>query len=77
MEQLDFVSELLDRWRDSLAYQLGATATKEELDSTFGLLFLKDRRVYPGEGEGWADSARKRRQLSDVAEDPLETVNER
>jgi hypothetical protein len=28
--------------------------------------------VYPGEGEGWADSARKRRQLSDVAEDPLE-----
>lgn len=72
MEQLDFVSELLDSWRDSLAYQLGATATKEELDGTFGTFFLKDRRVYPGEGEGLADSSRKKRRLSEEAEEPLE-----
>ena len=68
MEQLDFVSELLYRWRDSLVHQLAAAESKEELDSNFGYLFLKDRRVLPGEDEGWADS---RRRISEGVKDPF------
>ncbi|KAF8262390.1 hypothetical protein EI94DRAFT_1832826 [Lactarius quietus] len=74
MEQLDFVAELLDSWRDSLAHQLAAAETKEHIQAEFSTLFLKDRRVFPGTEEGWADGSRKRRRLLDDVgiEDPHE-----
>ncbi len=75
MEQLDFVEELLDSWRDTLVNQLAAAATEEELRTNFATTFLKDRRVFPGTEEGWANSSRKRRRLSDKwkrAEEPPE-----
>ena len=63
MEQLDFVEELLDSWRDSSAYQLAEAATKEELETDFGALFLEDRRVFPGSEDGGADSSRKKKKI--------------